>query len=211
MNRKDRAINLGLKIKSLKGNFSVAKSVINELEKEITEAVIEEDDRDNLLILYNNIIQDLKSQVSPSVTIRNKISQQIEDLFNEIKSAKKYNMLLKLEGRLTNLSNQLENDELKKEHRAPLRNRLHKLKELYNKRVGHSLQINYDKLYKEIDSKCSQENPFHVSIAIKELNKKVQQTPLFNNDRQKLQAILDTKWQESSKEIKILKEKDNFE
>lgn len=208
MNRKDKAINLGLKIKSLEGNFSVAKSVILEMEKEITEAAIDEKDRENLIILYNRVIQELKSQVSPSVEVRNRLSQLIEDLSNDIKKANRYNQLLKLEGRLTEITNQLESEDFKKEHRAPLRNRLRKLKEIYNKKVGHTLQINYDKLYKEINSKCSQENPFHISIAIKELNTKVQKTPLFSNDRQKLQAILDTKWQESSRDIKMIKEKD---
>lgn len=208
MNRKDRAINLGLKIKSLEGNFSVAKSVILDLEKEITEAVIDENDRENLLILYKKVIQDLKSQVSPSVLVRNKLSQLLEDLSSDIKKANKYSELIKLEGRLTQLTEDLESEEFKKEHRAPLRNRLRKLKETYNKKVGHTLQINYDRLSREINSKCSQKNPFHVSIAIKELNSKVQKTPLFNKDRQNLQAILDTKWQESSRDIKTLKEKD---
>lgn len=208
VNRKERAINLGLKIKSLEGNLSVAKSVIQDLELEIQNAIIDEDDREHLINLYNNVIQELKGLISPSVEIRNRVNQVIEDLNCELKTARSYSELLKLEGRISNLPELLDNNKLKKEHRAPLRNKIQKLNEIYNKKVGQKLQRNFEKLQKDIEKKCSQENPFHVSISIKELNKTIQITPLFNKDRHKLQAILDTNWQKSSRDIKIIKEKE---
>ena len=52
MNQKDRAINLGLKINSLKGNASVPGSVVAELENEIKNANINESDKIKLLELY---------------------------------------------------------------------------------------------------------------------------------------------------------------
>lgn len=206
LNRKDRAINLGLKIKSLEGNLSVAKSVIKELEEEIKSASIDEEDRDNLLKLYDSVIQTLKETKSPSVIKRNEISQTIEDLYKELRSAGGYSEINRLEGRVHSLGNLINDPLLKKEHKAVLKKKISSLTESYNKKIGAKLQKNFEKMERTIDKKCKNENPFFVSMAIKELNKEVQVTPLFTRDRHKLQALLDTYWQKSSRDIKEIKE-----
>lgn len=206
MNRKDRAINLGLKINSLKGNLSVAKSVIKDLESEIENAVIDEGDRAKLLELYNKVVDELKSSVSPSVEIRNKINQLIEDSYKQLREASDFSEVDKLEGQIIHIEEESSNDVLKKEHKASLRTKIEKLRESQKKKAGVFLKKNYEKLRKNIIDECSNGNPYYVSVSIKSLNSKVKITPMFSDDRHSLQALLDTNWQKACREIKELKE-----
>ncbi len=59
---------------------------------------------------------------------------------------------------------------------------------------------------REIKDECDCESPYHVSVTIKSLNKKIKIVPLFNDDIDTLQALLDTYWQKASKDINLLKE-----
>lgn len=208
MNRKDRAINLGLKINSLKGNLSVARSVIKELEDEINNASIDQEDRERLLVLYRGVVEDLKSLVSPSVEVRNRINQLIENANIKLRGASSYIEVDAVEGLIKNIEEELKNDKLKKEHKAALKSKLEKLHEGYKKRVGQYLKRNFDKMFKEINDECRCDNPYHISVRIKSLNKKVKTTPLFHDDRHTLQALLDTNWQKASRDINLLKGED---
>lgn len=208
MNRKDRAINLGLKINSLKGNLSVARSVIKELEDEINNASIDQEDRERLHVLYRGVVEDLKSLVSPSVEVRNRINQLIENANIKLRGASSYIEVDAVEGLIKNIEEELKNDKLKKEHKAALKSKLEKLHEGYKKRVGQYLKRNFDKMFKEINDECRCDNPYHISVRIKSLNKKVKTTPLFHDDRHTLQALLDTNWQKASRDINLLKGED---
>lgn len=206
MNRKDRAINLGLKINSLKGNFSVAKSVIDDLEREINTASIDNEDRERLLVLYGSVVEDLKSIVSPSVDVMNRVNQLIEDANVQLKNSKTYIDVDNVEGLIKKIEMELNNGELEEEHRSSLKSKLTRLQEVYKKKIGFFLNKNFNKLSKQIKDECECENPYHVSVVIKSLNKKIKIVPLFNNDRHTLQALLDTYWQKASKDINLLKE-----
>ena len=206
MNRKDRAINLGLKINSLKGNFSVAKSVIKDLEVEIKEAVIDDADRESLLQLYTKIVQDLKSVVSPSTEERSKINQKVEDLLSGINKAKSYHEVEVLDGPITQLAEALKGNKiLKKEHKAALLNRAETVREKYKSRVGFFLKRNHDQLKRKINLECDCDSPYHISVVVKKYNDIVKTTPLFADDRKDIQALLDTFWQRSSMDIKLMK------
>ncbi|MBN2616997.1 MAG: hypothetical protein JXR64_01655 [Spirochaetales bacterium] len=206
MNSRERAINLGLKINSLKGNFSVAKSVIRDLEDEVKSAVIEEEDRERLLVLYKNVVADLKSAVSPSTEERGRLNQMVEDGMKKIKSAKTYSELSKVDGFISNLEEQIEKSKLlNKEHKAALNHRVRRLIEKYKSTVTIFLKKNFDKLKKEIVRDCDNKNPFNVSVAVKNLNGIVKKTPLYQDDREELQALLDTYWQKSARDIKAVK------
>lgn len=212
MNRKERAINLGLKINSLKGNMSVANSVIEDLESEIKTAVIDEEDRSRLLVLYKNIVDDLKKTVSPSTKERAKINQEIENILSDIKNANSYLAVEKTEGIITSLEEKVQKSTImKKEHSAALRNRLKRVRDKYNNRIGFFLKKNFDNLKREIKKECNQENPFYISVNVKKYNEKVKITPLFSDDRHSLQAMLDTLWQQSSRQIKEIKQSDSAE
>lgn len=209
MNRKDRAINLGLKINSLKGNFSVAKSVIKDLETEIKEAVIDESDRESLMVLYTRVIKDLKSIVSPSTEERSRINQLIEDMLTQIKNAESYVETEKCDGVIVNLEEKLKRNKLlKKEHKAALIHRIESVREKYKARVGFFLKRNHDQLKRNINIECDCDCPFHVSVVVKKYNDIVKTTPLFTDDRHDIQALLDTNWQKSSRDIKILKDEE---
>ena len=209
MNRKDRAINLGLKINSLKGNFSVAKSVIKNLEIEIKEAVIDESDRESLLLLYGKIVEDLKSVVSPSTKERSKINQLVEDLLLGIRNAKSYHETEKYDGQISDLEEYLKGNKiLKKEHKAALLHRTETVRDKYKARVGFFLKRNHDQLRKNINLECDCDSPYHISVVVKKYNSIVKTTPLFTDDRHNIQALLDTYWQQSSRDIKIMKKED---
>lgn len=207
MNRKDRAINLGLKINSLKGNFSVAKSVIKDLELEIREAIIDDSDKERLLTLYSTVVEDLKSVVSPSTEERSRINQQVEDLLTKIKNAKSYHEIESIDGLIIGMKEELQKNKiLKKEHKAALSHRIESVNEKYKARVGFFLKRNHDKLKKDINMECDCDSPYHVSVVVKKYNDIVKKTPLFTDDRHFIQALLDTFWQQSSRDINLLKQ-----
>ncbi|QEN05228.1 hypothetical protein EW093_11065 [Thiospirochaeta perfilievii] len=209
MNQKERAINLGLKIKSLKGNLSVSKAVISDLEIEIKEAIIDDGDRIRLLELYKNVVEDLKQIVSPSAQRKGYFNQRIEDILRKIKESKNYKMADDNEGLIIALEEELKKDNiLKKEHRAAIKNRLETVGEKHRARVGFFLKKNYDNLYREIKNECDCDNPFHVSVVVKKYNEVVKLKPLFNDDRHSIQALLDTNWQKSSSDIKEQKRRE---
>ena len=206
MNQKERAINLGLKINSLKGNFSVAKSVITDLGKEIESAVIDEEDRKRLLTLYNNVTEELKSIVSPSTERKGFFNQRVEDLLRDINSTKSYLEEDAIDGLLICLEEDLARDKiLKKEHKAAITHRISKLREKHKAKVGQFLKKNFEKLFRDIKKEFDCENPFHISVLIKKYNEVVKKTPMFFDDRHTIQAYLDTMWQKSSVDIKEIK------
>lgn len=212
MNRKDRAINLGLKINSLKGNFSVAKSVVSDLEHEIKNAVLDNDDREKLLVLYKNVIEDLKKIVSPSTEERGRLNQNIEDILSRLNKAGSYQEIESLEGVIIAIDELLKNNKtLKKEHKAALLHRAERLREKYKLRVGYFLKKNHDRLLRDINNECDCDCPFHISIVVKKYNDIVKITPLFADDRRYIQALLDTNWQKSSRDIKELKKAEKEE
>ncbi len=188
MHQKDRAINLGLKINSLKGNLSVAQSVIKDLEVEITSAKIDEEDKERLLTLYYSVVKGLKSVVSPSISERNRINQLIEDANDSIKKASNYIEVDNIEGSITFISEQLTNKNLKKEHKAALKTKIVHLQESQRRKAGLFLKRNFEKLLKEINSECDCESPYHISVLIKDFNNKVKTTPTFRDDRHELPA-----------------------
>ncbi len=203
MNQKDRAINLGLKINTLKGNFSVAKSVITELETEINEALIDDADRKKIIELYNNVVQDLKKVVSPSAEEKGKFNQLVEDILKDIINASNYLEADKIEGSIISIEESLSKTKLlKKEHKAAIKHRIQKLREKHKARVGYFLKKNFDKLIRDIKSECDNDNAFHVSVVVKKYNEIAKTTPLFADDRHAVQALLDTNWQKSSSDIK---------
>ena len=207
MNQKDRAINLGLKINSLKGNFSVAKSTIRGLEKEITNAVIDLKDKNSLLELYKRVVHDINNQVSPSAEERNRLNQLIEDTLNQLKESNEYLTANKIEGKITFIEEQIEgNSLLKKEDKDSLMTKCSRLKESQKIKVGRFLKNNHEKLYTEISSKCKNDNPFHVSVTIKKYNEILKITPLFTDDRYHVRSLLDSLWQKSVSDIKQIKE-----
>lgn len=206
MNQRDRAINLGLKINSLKGNLSVANSVIKELKDEINNAVIDDSDREQLIALYERVVLGLKSVVSPSVTERNKINQQIEDANTAIRKSSNFHEIDKVDGFITAIEESVQNPIFKREHKVALKSKIEYLRESHKKKTGQILKKNYTQLHREIEDECHNENPFHVSVVIKKFNNKIKITPLFKDDRHDLQALLDTKWQQSALDIKIRKD-----
>ena len=203
MNQKERAINLGLKINSLKGNFSVAKSVIFELETEINEALIDDADRKKLLELYTSAVRDLKKVVSPSASEKGRFNQLVEDVLKDVINASSYLEADKIEGSIISIEEALVKTKLlKKEHKAAITHRIEKLREKHRVRVGYFLKKNFDKLIRDIKLECDNSNPFHVSVVVKKYNSIVKTTPLFTDDRHAAQALLDTNWQKASSDIK---------
>lgn len=203
MNQKERAINLGLKINSLKGNFSVAKSVITDLEAEISESSIDGIDRKKLLELYNIVIHDLSKVVSPSAREKGKLNQIVEDVLKDIINASSYLEADKIEGSIISIEEALSKSKiLKKEHKAAITHRIDKLREKHKARVGYFLKKNFDKLIRDIKFECDNDNPFHVSVVVKKYNDTAKTTPLFADDRHAVQALLDTNWQKASSDIK---------
>ncbi len=207
MNQKDRAINLGLKINSLKGNASVPGSVVAELENEIKNANINESDKIKLLELYKSVTDSLKKIVSPIDKEKGRFIQLVEDIASDLNRSEKYQQAEKLEGRIEGLVEEInKNRILKKSEKEFLYNRIVKLREKHKSRIGQFLKKNYEMLLKNIKSECSAENPFHVSISVKKFNEIVKVTPMFNDHRAEIQKYLDTLWQKSSNDIKIIKE-----
>lgn len=200
-NRKERAINLGLKIKSLKNNAAVAKAAVAELEKEITSADIEPADKEALLTLYKSILDEREKYKSPSVIQRDEFRDKIDVLFMNVRDMKEYSEADSLEGRIIALQESLEKASVKKEHRASLKPKLKLLEEKFKNKKNYLLTCNFRKAEKLIKSETRKNNPFLVTEAIKELNKKIRLIPLFSSDRSKLQAMLDTLWQKASKDI----------
>jgi hypothetical protein len=208
VNRRDRAINLGMKINSLKGNLSVAKSVIKDLENEINHAVIDDSDKEQLFSLYKQVIEGLKSVTSPSLDERNRVNQLIEDLIIKLKNANSYIEADGVDGSIIGIEESLKSNKiLNKEHKAALEAKLIRLREAHKAKVGQFLKRNYESLRRTISSECQCESPYHVSVLIKKFNDTVKTTPLFFDDRHSLQALLDTHWQRSSAEIKNEKKK----
>ncbi len=206
VNRKDRAINLGLKINSLKGNLSVAKSVITDLEQEISSAVIDNEDKKGLLVLYRSVVKELMSVVSPSVNELNRINQVIEDTHKLLTNADSYIQVDKIDGSIISIEEQLKNKVLEKEHKASLHVKTMRLRETQKKKIGLFLKRNFEELLREINDECGCDSPYHVSVLIKGFNNKIKKIPLFSDDRHELQALLDTNWQRACREIKELKE-----
>ncbi|MGL1893939.1 MAG: hypothetical protein OCD02_20035 [Spirochaetaceae bacterium] len=206
MDNKDRAINLGLKINSLKKNFSVASSVIIELENEIKKANIENSDREQLLKLYSSVTKELKGRISPEDKERNRILQLIEDGHKLITQAKDFKEADKIDGYITSIEEQMTGKSiLEKEHKFIIKNKILKLRELHKIRVGQFLKRNYENLRRNIVDECDNDNPFHVSVLVKKYNEIVKTTAMFNDDRTDIQALLDTHWQQSSRDIKEVK------
>lgn len=206
MKSKDRAINLGLKINSLKGNLSVAKSVIDNLEIEICNASIEEDDRKKLFVLYKEVVKELNSFVSPSTAERSRFNQIIEDTLIKIIHTKSYKEIEQIDGIITGIEEDIASNKIiDKEQKSALKSRSLSLREKYKAQVGHFLKKNFEKLKRDIQHECDCDNPFHVSIVVKKYNGILKTEPLFNDDRHFIQALLDTNWQQSSRDIKEVK------